>query len=221
MTKKKPESLTKKQQEAIAKAEKEKAKKSAAKTKAEKPAEKKSTAKAATKTKQDKKPVEKSVKPVVKAKTKVKVAPKKEAAEKKAPKVPKFDRDEVFPEVLEIDDATYTRAELTYDEICERYENGENTFFALALDADYLKAYKDLYGVNPPKNAKGKAEFPDNLDFLQVILVQNATEQILTVSVHTEAVLRFQKADFKADKDHCFKAGNYKFNCYIEDDGEE
>ncbi len=216
MTKKKPESLTKKQQEAIAKAEKEKAKKSAAK----KPTEKKSTAKAATKAKPEKKPVEKSVKPVVKAKTKAKVAPKKEVAEKKAPKAPKFDRDEVFPEVLEIDDATYTRTELTYDEICERYEEGENTFFALALDADYLKAYKTLYGVNPPKNAKGKTEFPDNLDFLQVILVQNATEQILTVSVHTEAVLRFQKADFKADKDNCFKAGNYKFNVYVEDDGE-
>lgn len=209
MTKKKPESLTKKQQDAIAKAEKEKAKKSATKTKAEKPAKK-----------QEKKPVEKSVKPVVKAKTKVKVAPKKQEAEKKAPKKPAFDRDEVFPEVLEIDDATYTRADLDYEEICERYENGENTFFALALDADYLKAYKDLYGVNPPKNAKGKVEFPDNLDFLQVILVQNATEQILTVSVHTEAVLRFQKENFKADKTNCFKAGNYKFNVYVEDDGE-
>lgn len=209
MTKKKPESLTKKQQEAIAKAEKEKAKKSATKTKAEKPAKK-----------QEKKPVEKSVKPVVKAKTKVKVAPKKEAAEKKAPKVPKFDRDEVFPEVLEIDDATYTRAELTYDEICERYENGENTFIALESDSNYLKNYKKWYDVNPPKNEKGKAEFPDNLDFMQVILVQNATEQILTVSVHTEAVLRFQKDQFKMNKDGYCKAGDYKFNCYIED-GEE
>lgn len=221
MTKKKPESLTKKQQEAIAKAEKEKAKKSATKTKAEKPAEKKSTAKAATKTKQEKKPVEKSVKPLIKAKTaKAKVAPKQEK-EKKAPKKPAFDRDEVFPEVLEIDDSTYTRTDMSYEEICERYENGEDTFFALALDADYLKAYKDLYGVNPPKNEKGKAEFPDNLDFLQVVLVQYATEQILTASIHTEAVLRFQKDNFKADKDHCFKAGNYKFNVYIEDDGEE
>lgn len=222
MTKKKPESLTKKQQDAIAKAEKEKAKKSATKTKAEKPAEKKSTAKAATKTKQEKKPVEKSVKPLVKAKTKVKVAPKKEVEEKKAPKAPKFDRDEVFPEVLEIDDVTYTRTELTYDEIFERNENGEDTFLAIEVDKEYGKYYKQVYSVDPPKNEKGKVEFPDNLDMVQVLICLEKTEKIAAVSILTEALMFFTKKELKADKTGTFTtAGGYKFNCYIEDEGDD
>ena len=151
---------------------------------AEKEAPKKKSAKKVT----GKKPVEKAVKKVAKKKP----APAKDETpveKQEAKKEEVSARDKMFPVNLTLEDGTVlTRWDVkSWGVLKKGFEKAQQTegsiFVAVNYPKKYRKDYITSYAVNMPKEG-----FPNNLDLLEVMFLQQTIDRLVGLSIYTEAL---------------------------------
>ena len=151
---------------------------------AEKEAPKKKSAKKVT----GKKPVEKAVKKVAKKKP----APAKDETpveKQEAKKEEVSARDKMFPVNLTLEDGTVlTRWDVSSWGVLKKgIEKAQQTegaiFVAVNYPKKYRKDYITSYAVNMPKEG-----FPNNLDLLEVMFIQQTVDRLVGLSIYTEAL---------------------------------
>ena len=151
------------------------------------PAEEKAPKKAAKKV-TGKKPVEKAVKKVAKKKP----APAKDETpieKQEAKKEEVSARDKMFPVNLTLEDGTVlTRWDVSSWGVLkkgfEKAQQSEGSIFvAVNYPKKYRKDYITSYAVNMPKEG-----FPNNLDLLEVMFIQQTVDRLVGLSIYTEAL---------------------------------
>ena len=135
-----------------------------------------------------KKPVEKAVKKVAKKKP----APAKDETpveNKEAKKEEVSARDKMFPVNLTLEDGTVlTRWDVSSWGVLKKgFEKAQQTegsiFVAVNYPKKYRKDYITSYAVNMPKEG-----FPNNLDLLEVMFIQQTIDRLVGLSIYTEAL---------------------------------
>ena len=135
-----------------------------------------------------KKPVEKSVKKVAKKKP----APAKDETpidNEEAKKEEVSARDKMFPVNLTLEDGTVlTRWDVkSWGALKEGFEKAQQTegsiFVAVNYPKKYRKDYITSYTVNMPKEG-----FPNNLDLMEVMFLQQTIDRLVGLSIYTEAL---------------------------------
>ena len=135
-----------------------------------------------------KKPVEKAVKKVAKKKP----APAKDETpveKQEAKKEEVSARDKMFPVNLTLEDGTVlTRWDVSSWGVLKKgFEKAQQTegsiFVAVNYPKKYRKDYITSYAVNMPKEG-----FPNNLDLLEVMFIQQTVDRLVGLSIYTEAL---------------------------------
>ena len=135
-----------------------------------------------------KKPVEKAVKKVAKKKpapAKDETPVEKQEAEKEEVSA----RDKMFPVNLTLEDGTVlTRWDVSSWGVLKKgFEKAQQTegsiFVAVNYPKKYRKDYITSYAVNMPKEG-----FPNNLDLLEVMFIQQTVDRLVGLSIYTEAL---------------------------------
>ena len=135
-----------------------------------------------------KKPVEKAVKKVAKKKP----APAKDETpveKQEAKKEEVSARDKMFPVNLTLEDGTVlTRWDVkSWGVLKKGFEKAQQTegsiFVAVNYPKKYRKDYITSYAVNMPKEG-----FPNNLDLMEVMFLQQTIDRLVGLSIYTEAL---------------------------------
>ena len=136
-----------------------------------------------------KKPVEKSVKKVAKKKP----APAKDETpidNEEAKKEEVSARDKMFPVNLTLEDGTVlTRWDVkSWGALKEGFEKAQQTEGSIFVAVNYPKKkyrkdYITSYTVNMPKEG-----FPNNLDLMEVMFLQQTIDRLVGLSIYTEAL---------------------------------
>ena len=135
-----------------------------------------------------KKPVEKAVKKVAKKKP----APAKDETpveKQEAKKEEVSARDKMFPVNLTLEDGTVlTRWDVkSWGALKKGFEKAQQTegsiFVAVNYPKKYRKDYITSYAVNMPKEG-----FPNNLDLMEVMFLQQTIDRLVGLSIYTEAL---------------------------------
>lgn len=201
-------------EELVEKLEEEKAVKKSKKSSAKKPVEKalKVTKKATKKAEEqveEKKPAKKTV-----AKSS---ATKKTVAKKENP------MDKFFPETIEVDGTKFNRVQIkSWEEFKEFVttcqEEGSNH---VVIACNWPKKYKKEYN----ENNQGEKLFPKDgfehdLDFQEVLMLQQTRETAITVSILTESVILFREDYFDLTDFGYFMINGMPFMVYTYEDAE-
>ena len=135
-----------------------------------------------------KKPVEKAVTKVAKKKP----APAKDETpveKQEAKKEEVSARDKMFPVNLTLEDGTVlTRWDVkSWEALKKGFEKAQQTegsiFVAVNYPKKYRKDYITSYAVNMPKEG-----FPNNLDLMEVMFLQQTIDRLVGLSIYTEAL---------------------------------
>ena len=135
-----------------------------------------------------KKPVENAVKKVAKKKP----APAKDETpveKQEAKKEEVSARDKMFPVNLTLEDGTeLTRWDVkSWGVLKKGFEKAQQTegsiFVAVNYPKKYRKDYIASYAVNMPKEG-----FPNNLDLMEVMFIQQTVDRLVGLSIYTEAL---------------------------------
>ena len=190
-----------------------------------------------------KKPVEKALKvtkkvtkkaeePVEEKSTEVAKAPKKTVTKKTTAKKTVTEKatakeenpmDKFFPKELEVDGTKFSRVQLksweefkTFVKACQ--DEGSSH---VVIACNWPKKYKKIYD----ENNQGEKLFPKNgfehdLDFQEVVMLQQTRETAITVSVITESVILFREDYFELTDFGYFLENGMPFMVYTYEDAE-
>lgn len=144
-----------------------------------------------------------------------KTTAKKPAPKKAEPKESPLDK--FFPASVEVDGIAFERHEEvkdweTFKHFTEAMQNAGNH---VVLACNWPKKYKKQYDAN----SQGDKLFPKDgfeydLDFNEVLMVQQTREAIITVSVLTEQVIIFKDEDFQMTDFGYFLCNGMPFTVY-------
>ena len=205
-------------EELVEKLEEEKAVKKSKKSSAKKPVEKalKVTKKATKKAEEqveEKKPAKKTV---AKSSAAKKTVAKK--AEKKDNPMDKF-----FPETIEVDGTKFNRVQIkSWEEFKEFVttcqEEGSNH---VVIACNWPKKYRKEYDANNQgEKLFPKDGFEHDLDFQEVLMLQQTRETAITVSILTESVILFREEYFEMTDFGYFLENGMPFMVYTYEDAE-
>ena len=171
-----------------------------AEKKQDKPAKESSLKKKPSKKEEPKEEPKKTTKKTTKAEEPKKTATNKKQA-KTEPKKEEKPKTFSFPEEFEDEDGVkYTRADdiTTIEELRKAVENDEDFVVATHWTADMLK--EGVYAIDQlPKKLVPK-RFENDLDLASVVFVGDITDNVLTVSLYTEALYFWKGASLKPTK---------------------
>lgn len=205
-------------EELVEKLEEEKAAKKSKKSSAKKPVEKalKVTKKATKKAEEQVEEKKSAKKTVAKSSAAKKTVAKK--AEKKENPMDKF-----FPETIEVDGTKFNRVQIkSWEEFKEFVttcqEEGSNH---VVIACNWPKKYKKYYD----ENNQGEKLFPKDgfehdLDFQEVLMLQQTRETAITVSIITESVILFREDYFAVTDFGYFMINGMPFMVYTYEDAE-
>ena len=205
-------------EELVEKLEEEKAVKKSKKSSAKKPVEKalKVTKKATKKAEEqveEKKPAKKTV---AKSSATKKTTAKK--AEKKENPMDKF-----FPETIEVDGTKFNRVQIkSWEEFKEFVTTCQSEgSLHVVLACNWPKKYKKEYNANNQgEKLFPKDGFEHDLDFQEVLMLQQTRETAITVSVITESVVLFREEYFDLTDFGYFLENGMPFMVYTYEDAE-